>query len=137
MNKKRVEELMKPALMALNAPECGIQIKGKDGEFTGQIPNGFRGQISSFGAAVTMGSFKAAVAFFSKDKDKSSASVERDQLIRAMYRISSVGDGEWKDVKTIAKEIFVLDPSAERRWKEEFINASIALKLAMNAFELV
>lgn len=138
MNKKRVEALMKPALDALNEPECGIQIKNREtGKFTGQIPDGFRGQISSFGAAVTMGSFKAAVAFFAKDSEKSQAGVKRDELLRTMYRISSFGGGKWKDAQTIAREIFALDTSAEKRWKEEFINASVALKLAMNAFELV
>lgn len=138
MNKKRVEVLMKPAMDALNDPECGIQIKNKEtGKGTGQIPDGFRGQISSFGAAVTMGSFKAAAAFFAKDVDRSQADVNRGELLRVMYRISSVGDGTWKDARAIAEEIFELDSSAEKQWKEEFINASIALKLALNAFRLV
>ena len=137
MNKKRVEKLIQPALDALNDPKCRIQNKDSAGMFNGGIDGGFRGQISSFGAAVTMGSFKAAAAFFAKDSEKSQADVDRGELLRVMYRISSVGDGTWKDAKTIAREIFGLDPSAERQWKEEFINASIALKLALNAFKLV
>lgn len=136
MNKKRVEKLIQPALDALNDPKCRIQNKDSAGMFNGEIDGGFRGQISSFGAAVTMGSFKAAAAFFAKDSEKSQADVDRGELLRVMYRISSVG-GEWKDAKAIAREIFGLDPSAERQWKEEFINASVALKLALNAFKLV
>ena len=136
MNKKRVEKLIQPAMDALNDPNCKIQNRDSAGNFNGEIASGFRGQISSFGAAVTMGSFKAAAAFFAKDKDKSQADVNRDELLRVMYRISSFG-GTWKDAKDIAHEIFDLDDSAERLWKEEFINASIALKLALNAFKLI
>ena len=130
MNKRRVEQLIGPAMDALNEPECGIQNKTETGKFTGEIADGFRGQISSFGAAVTMGSFKAAAAFFSKDAEKSQADVSRDELLRVMYRISSFG-GTWKEAKTIAREIYALDESAQRQWKE------IALKLALNAFTLV
>lgn len=44
------------------------------------IPKGYRGQISAFGAAVTMGSLIPAVAFFSK-KVEIRAVIQRRMLI--------------------------------------------------------
>ena len=53
------------------------------------IPKGYRGQISAFGAAVTMGSLIPAVAFFSKKSgDQSSNSeedVDRTKLMKAVF----------------------------------------------------
>lgn len=128
MNKRKVDKWLKVAIGALNDHEhCGICSKD------GTIEEGFRSQISAFGAAVTMGSFKAAVAFFS---DKKKAAVSRPELIRAMYYIIY---GEWKeDEKDILKEILeITDRNRLKNIQNDFIHASIALKLAMNAFELV
>ena len=123
MNKRQVEEYLPRALEALNSPESKIARDGK-------IPRSFRGQISSFGAAVTMGSFKAAVAFFS---DNGSADVPRSELIRAMY---FVVHGAWKTAEAICGEVLRWKQSELFAEKECFLNASVALKLAMNAFEL-
>ena len=54
MNKKQVNDWILPAQKAII--ECGIAENGK-------VDSAFRGQISSFGAAVVMGSLKSAVAF--------------------------------------------------------------------------
>lgn len=124
MNKRKVEELLPKAIEALD--NCGFGIKEKDGS----IEKGFRSQISAFGAAVTMGSFRAAVAFFGNNGE---SDVERSALIRVMYYMTT---GEKEDSKAIVRKILALSDEEENQMKEDFINASIALKLAMNAFRL-
>lgn len=118
MNKKMVNDWIMPAREALIA--CGIAGDGK-------IDSAFRSQISSFGAAVVMGSLKAAVAFFAADGN---ADVPRSQLIKAIYYVI-------KRTKQEPKQVFdYVCAKDNRETKEKFINASIALKLAMNFFDL-
>ena len=140
MNKRKVETWLSKAIEALECNECKIQLRDKVKDENGkerEIPNGkisksFRGQISSFGAAVTMGSFKSAVAFFGKDGE---SGVKRSELIRAIYYIT---DGVWKEADCIVSEVIrETDNVRLAKKKEDFINASVAIKLAMNAFELV
>ena len=56
MNKKTVNDWISPAYNAL--AEHGIAVDGK-------VKNNYRKQIASFGAAISTGSLKAPVAFFS------------------------------------------------------------------------
>ena len=120
MNKKRVDGWMLLAKEAIDA--VGISKNGN-------VPKAFRGQISSFGAAVIMGSFKSAVAFFS---EQGGAAVEREKLIRAMYYVAVE-----KDTKKSPREIFeyvCVHDSKELR--DKFTDASIAIKLALNFYNL-
>lgn len=118
MNKKQVNNWILPARKAI--VECGISENGK-------VDSSFRGQISSFGAAVVMGSLKSAVAFFAKDGE---AKVLRSRLITAIYYVIT-------GIKAEPNEVFdyVCD-NDDRQTKEQFINASIAIKLALNFFDL-
>lgn len=118
MNKKQVNEWIPSAKKAVE--EYGIAQNGK-------VDNKFRGYISSFGAAVILGSFKSAAAFMAH---KGESNVERNLLIRAMYKIIN---GE--DISS--EEVFrYICKNNNRRTKEDFINASIALKLSLNYFEI-
>ena len=118
MNKKQVNEWIPSAKKAVE--EYGIAKNGK-------VDNKFRGYISSFGAAVILGSFKSAAAFMAH---KGESNVERNLLIRAMYKIINGEDISSEDVfRYICK-------NNNRRTKEDFINASIALKLSLNYFEI-
>ncbi len=119
MNKNRVNNWLLPAREAI--VKCGISKDGK------AVNKTFRGQISSFGAAVVMGSLQSAVAFFA---DKGGASVQRDKLIEALYFI--INDGEKKS----AVEVFSWLSESKEDLKDQFEDASIALKLALNFFEL-
>ena len=119
MNKKRVNDYLLKAKDALI--KTGI---AKDGK----IDKTYRSQISSFGAAVVMGSLPAAVAFFSS---QGGATVERQKLIKAMYYC--IFD-EMKDEKEILE--FVCEKNSIEL-KEQITDASIALKLAMNFYDLV
>ena len=132
MNKKRVNEWLLIAKEALE--KTGIV---KDGKIT----KTYRGQISSFGAAVVMGSLPAAVAFFS---EQGGASTERNELVKAMYYCIKKAENEEIDLEKIdAKAILGIVCEADKKInekheiREKFTDAAIALKLAMNFFELV
>ena len=118
MNKQRVNNWIGPAADALVA--VGIVKNGK-------ISSRYRTQISSFGAAVTMGSLKAAAAFFS---DQGSSSIPRYLLLNAMYYVIT---GKELPAKEIFSYICEHDDIYTR---ELFIDAAIALKLAMSLYEL-
>lgn len=125
MNKKRVNDWLLFAKEAIE--KTGICKNGV-------ISKTFRGQISSFGAAIVMGSLPAAIAFFS---DQGGASVDRTKLIQAMdYCIRRAYSN--KEVKTeeptAILEYVTKNNNAEVR--EQYIDAAIALKLAMNFFKL-
>lgn len=119
MNKQRVNDWVDPAAEALKL--VGITENGR-------INSTFRGQISTFGAAVTMGSLKAATAFFSQ---QGNASVRRELLLQAMYYII---EGTVKEPDEVFAYICAHDDVQTR---ERFIDAAIALKLAMNLYDLV
>ena len=126
MNKAIVNQEIGVAYEVLQ--ECGIAKNGK-------IVKSFRGQISTFGAAVTMGSLKTAIVFFSADKK---AKVERSKLIKAIFEIIKK-DEKNKNVDDNIKDLYdyVSKKNNEDECKEKIINAAIALKLAMNLYELV
>lgn len=119
VNKNRVNDWLleaKEALVKLNIAEDG------------KINKTYRGQISSFGAAIVMGSLPAAVAFFS---EQGSSDVKRQKLIQAMFYCIT---GKIEDEKSILN--FVCENNSSDLC-ENFIDASIALKLAMNFYDLI
>lgn len=122
MNKKQVNDWILPAKQAII--DCGIAENGK-------VNSAFRGQISSFGAAVVMGSLKSAVAFFADD---GKAKVPRSKLILAIYQVITETKAENPEV---VFQYICDSRNDNRQTKEKFINASIAIKLALNFFELV
>ena len=119
MNKQRVNDWIPSAAEALEV--AGIAQNGK-------VDSKFRGQISSFGAAVTMGSLKSAAAFFAK---QGGAAVPRERLLTAMYYVIT---GEEKKPNEVFLKICNHD---DHYMREQFVDAAIALKLAMNLYELV
>lgn len=142
MNKYSVEKMLPRAYQVLK--DTGI---AKDGK----ILKSYRSQISSFGAAVNTGSLLAAIAFFSvnaksknKTEDKISANaqtneneedkenVKRSKLMNAIFQLLNPD--------TEAKTLFayvIENKDKTEKMTEDIINAAIALKLAMNLFELV
>ena len=118
MNKKRVNDWLLPAKTALI--ETKIAVNGK-------IDRTYRGQISSFGAAVIMGSLPAAVAFFA---EQGGSSVERQKLIQAMYYC--IAD----EIKKPEEILEYVCKNNNNEIREKLTEASIALKLAMNFFDL-
>lgn len=119
MNKRRVNDWIAPAAEALE--KAAIAVDGK-------VDSKFRGQISSFGAAITMGSLKAAVAFFAK---QGGAAVPRERLLSAMYYIISGGT-----VATPENVFAYICDNDTAQVREQFVDAAIALKLAMNLYDM-
>ena len=72
MNKKAIDRLIPFAYSAIS--DCGIAQKGV-------VNKTYRGQISTFGASIHMGSLLAAISFFSDDGN---SSVNRVKLLDAL-----------------------------------------------------
>lgn len=119
MNKNHVNNMILTAKEALD--KCRIATKD------GVINSTFRGQISSFGAAIVMGSLPAAVAFFT---EQGGASVERQKLPVAIYYCL------YGEIKTPEEVLRFVCENNSYKLKEAFTEASIALKLAMNFYKL-
>ncbi|TYQ16300.1 UNVERIFIED_CONTAM: hypothetical protein Cloal_2826 [Acetivibrio alkalicellulosi] len=119
MNKRRVNDLIPKAYEVLSI--TGIAKNGT-------IQKTFRGQIATFGAAISMGSLLSAIAFFSNDGD---ASVERSKLIKAIHILIDPNSNN-KDLFEFTKS--KIKNGQENIAKEEVINGAIALKLAMNFY---
>ena len=126
MNKKTVNTWIERAVRALS--DSGIAREGT-------IERGFRGQISSFGSAIVMGNLKAAVAFYTKQEK---ADVNRTELLKAIYYVINdlQSSDELANVNGYTVFRYVCEAKDQRKVREDFINASIALKLAMNFYDL-
>lgn len=122
MNRKKVDELLPRAACVLK--EVNI-VDDK----TGTIKKAYRGQISTFGAAIANGSLLSAIAFFS---NKGSSSVDRTLLMTAIYKLIQQDNKEGNLFEYVKSR----KGSKERETKEEIINAATALKLAMNLYTL-
>ena len=119
MNKKRVDGWILKAKKAIS--ESGISEDGK-------VDKSFRGKISSFGAAMVTGSFKSAVAFF---VEKGDSGVDRPLLLVAIYYVITDMLVEPQKVLEYVCE------NDNKEVREQFLDAAIAIKLAMNFYELV
>lgn len=130
MNKSNVDALIPRAYKIIE--EVGI---AKDGE----VANGYRGQIATFGAAVSMGSLLSAVAFFSEEE--SSSAVDRSKLMLAIYRLIH-SESEGTDVKPTENEKvklfnYIIENKDDiNEIKEKVFDAALAIKLAINMYEI-
>ncbi len=127
MNKNRVDHMIPKAYRALT--DCGIAQMTPSGVC--QIPKVFRSYISNFGAAITMGSLCSAVAFFSRNTEKTKE--DRNLLMDAIYLlITGNAPNPENNLLTL-----VCAEQEQAPLKEQIIDAAIALKLAMNLCEQV
>ena len=102
----------------------------------GKVNKSYRGQISTLGAAITMGSVKSAICFFS-EKANNNSDVDRSKLLDAIYyvlRNSEDTKEKYKNVENLKSYVLNSDSDKEAL-KEDIVNAAIAIKLAMNLFE--
>ena len=95
----------------------------------GKIKKTWRGQISTVGAAVTMGSLIPAVAFFS---DQGGSSVKRQYIMDAILEILKRDHIAPEKYHTLFE--YVREQGEHCR--EDVLNSAIALKLAMNLYTL-
>jgi hypothetical protein len=126
VNKKLVDRLLPKAIEALKETEIAKN---------GQIKKTFRGQIATFGAALSTGSLLSAVAFFSA---KGSSTIERQNLMKAIWKLIGQGNATESSLfNEVQRCIKNNDTTKVMELKENILHAAIALKLAMNLFELV
>ncbi len=122
MDKKLVDRLLPTAVQVLQ--DVGVAKNGR-------IPKTFRGQISSFGAAVSAGSLLAAAAFFN---EQGGAKSERNLLMEAINTMMK----QEKLVKRTGDTLFdtIHANQSDRSVKDKVLSCAVALKLAMNLYDL-
>lgn len=98
----------------------------------GSLSKTFRGYISTFGAAITMGSLKAAIAFYS---NKGEAAKDREKLMRIIYAL--IEGKTYGETKENSLMDYVKNAENERAARMKICDAAIAVKLAMNMYNLV
>jgi len=113
-------------------PEAQEEIRTQGIYKDGYIDNTFRGQISSFGAAVTMGGLLSAIAFFSKKGIGSD--VDRSLLMKAIYSLIKGHDAPQVENSLYEYVKQEIRDGREDSVKEDVINAALAVKLAINLF---
>lgn len=125
MDKRKIEAYLPAAAeqcrgFLVKNPETGVE----------ELDFSLRGQISSFGAAVEMGSLLAAIAFFT---EKGKAESERQLLIPAIEKMLGIApdDSLFAQAQKAAQ--------SGERWemqelKENVLACAVAIKLAMNLF---
>lgn len=118
MDKKKVNALIPIAYEVLKA------------EFSkGEIPSEFRGYFSAVGAAITTGSLLSAIAFVSR---KSESTAEARHKVPGLILNVFKSDNEIKE-ETLFDYVRKSD---DQKMQEQVLNATLALKLALNLFEL-
>lgn len=118
MNRKTVEQNLNIAYKAITEYEIADE--------NGKVNSTFRSYISQFGVSVVQGSVLAALSFYKSKEEK---------LVNAILYILSNGVFKRKEVYKTINESNILK-LGDQIDKEDVINASIALKLALNLFEI-
>lgn len=127
MDKKRTDKLLPFAVEALETNQDSCMVEN------GKIDKSLRGQISSFGAAISFGSLLAATAFFN---EQGQAKSPRHKLMAAINSMLKESE-EWTETgKTLFDTVKNAGPAKEKALKEKILCCAVALKLAMNLFEL-
>lgn len=117
MNKKEIDKMI---------PAAYSVIEKKIASKEGVVDKTYRGGVSSFGAAVSMGSLISAAAFFSAES--SGASYNRKAVGEII--VSTVTEG--RSEQSLYEYV-----KANPDCKSKIMDAAVAVKLAMNLFELV
>ncbi len=137
-NKNRTDSYIPDAIEALKV--SGIAKNGK-------VDSSYRGQISSFGAAVTIGSFKQAVAFFAQDAKNGASKISRSDLILAIDYILNKDNYELGENKTIENKkdevnrikegiLKTTDQKVLKALENRYLDAAVALKVAMGVYDM-
>ena len=121
MNKKLVDSLLPDAVQVLRDTEIAKN---------GKIDKAFRGQISAFGATVSTGNLLAAAAFFN---NQGGAKVKRDSLTNAINLLL-----ERQKLAETGETLFdtIRQAGSRRKIKEQVLAGAVALKLAMNLYDM-
>lgn len=124
MDQKAIDSLVEPAYEILN--DVGIAKGGK-------VSKSYRAQISTFGSAIINGTLLSAVSFFSTQEG---ASVDRSKLMEAIKLIINKDNKDDKETLFEYVKKNTPDVGENRQLKAKIMYAAIALKLAMNLYQL-
>ena len=117
MDKKKIDSLLSDAYDIIQK------------KFPTAVPKEFKGYVDSFGAAVTMGSLLAAVAFIGREKD----GVDRTKLPLMIAELVSKAE-----LKPCGKDQtlfeYVKTQPDDPQVRENILKATIAIKLALKLF---
>lgn len=94
-----------------------------------KLQGNYKAQITSFGAAISMGSLLSAIAFFS---DKGSSDLKRQELMKLIYYVIKNKTVAYKDITNYDLFKYARD---NENVKQEVLDAAIAIKLTLNLFE--
>ena len=119
MNKRRIDDWIPVAYEALD----------KEIAENGKINKTYRGAISAFGAAIAMGSLLSAVSFFNTEEK---GTINRKKILNLVLTVLRSKE----DIKEKSLFDYVRNHN-DYIVKEKIMDAAVALKLAMNLFELV
>ena len=145
MNKHEIDRLLPMAYEIIDQGQWKNE-KGKtekfriaEGKNKGKINKAYRGQISSYGAAIANGSLLAATAFFSKNDDKSK--VNRVLLMNAindlLYKANMLNGPKADTLFETIRSNFGTTTGQHNDITEKVLICATALKLAFNLFDLV
>ena len=106
-------------------------------ELSEPIPNEFRGYIASFGAAVTMGSLPAAVAYYSAaSKNAKEDRTKLPVMILEVLKKENTAITAIKETTLFEYVTSFKNDNESFAIKEDVLHAAIAIKLGLNLFEI-
>ena len=125
MDKNRINQLLPIAVEVIEK------------ELTEPIPNEFRGYIASFGAAVTMGSLPAAVAYYSAaSKNAKEDRTKLPVMILEVLKKENTAITAIKETTLFEYVTSFKNDNESFAIKEDVLHAAIAIKLGLNLFEI-
>ena len=125
MDKNRINKLLPIAVEVIKK------------ELSEPIPNEFRGYIASFGAAVTMGSLPAAVAYYSAaSKNAKEDRTKLPVMILEVLKKENTAITAIKETTLFEYVTSFKNDNESFAIKEAVLHAAIAIKLGLNLFEI-
>ncbi len=112
-------------------------IKAIENQFgnNAKVPNEYRNYLASFGTVVRMSGIETAVAIYSKG---SNGIEDKSKVILMIYDVLYLKEGEKNKIDNVRCHMLKLIEKDESKYKikDSILEAAIALKLALNFFEL-
>lgn len=121
MSKKRINDFLPFAYEGISKTKLYDNEKDK-------VIGNCKAQITSFGAAVNMGSLLSAIVFFSNNNK---SKIERVELMKLIYYVIKKGNQDFEEIKSYDLFNYANDNNV----KQEILDAAIAIKLAFNLYE--
>lgn len=120
MNKKKINALLPTAYSVLQD------------QYNTELPNEVRAYISTFGAAITMGSLESAIAFYSSDGGSNAGRGILSKLIFEVLNKANLMNLS----ENLSDNLFdyVVTENNRKKVKDDILSATIAIKLATNLF---